>query len=648
MFMKSRLPIAIASALALNLAGVANAGSLQPEAVPAPMPAVPAPDPAVEKHEVLSSQSATVKGFVEPTGFKTLLRSGDQLPLLDGTTPHATATQRYGKLYQADGDALVDEGNGSCLDFDSPDATCADAISNSNDFNSLHQVGDQLYLVSHFETRPGAMYLTLLGQDSDGELTPQATRLIDFTGVYGGFVHCAGTVTPWNTHLGSEEYEPDARGWVDTGVGIGSYNAAMAAYYDASGWSFNDNDPSGNETLAQSVMNPYRYGYPVEVKVNADGSTDVTKHFAMGRSANELSIVMPDEKTVYITDDGTNTMLLMFVADTAGDLSAGTLYAGKWNQIADTAEGGRAWLSWINLGHATANQIEAAVDGDYDANEGRWEVQFDDLFDFAAPAADPDDGTCPDGFNSINSGHGSPYHECLAIKNGADETLVSRLETRRYAALKGATTEFRKMEGASFDPSRRTLYMAMSDVGSGMIDGDATRDLGGPNHIRLTANKCGAIYALRLSSRARDTEGNAIDSGYVARTMQGILAGERVASSGDNQCSLEGIGNPDNISFLPGYDVLIIGEDAGNEVHQIDMVWAYNLRDKSLTRIQTTPFGSETTSVYWYPDLNGWGYLMSVVQHPYGESNADELPNAPDGAAAKYGYVGYLKFPALN
>ena len=28
---------------------------------------------------------------------------------------------------------------------------------------------------------------------------------------FGGWVHCAGMVTPWGTHLGSEEYEPNAR-----------------------------------------------------------------------------------------------------------------------------------------------------------------------------------------------------------------------------------------------------------------------------------------------------------------------------------------------------------------------------------------------------------------------------------------------------
>ena len=41
---------------------------------------------------------------------------------------------------------------------------------------------------------------------------------------------------------------------------------------------------------------------------------------------------MPDKRTVYITDDSTNGMFLKFVADAAGDLSSGRLYAAKMTQ----------------------------------------------------------------------------------------------------------------------------------------------------------------------------------------------------------------------------------------------------------------------------------------------------------------------------
>ena len=49
--------------------------------------------------------------------------------------------------------------------------------------------------------------------------------------------------------------------------------------------------------------------------------------------------VMPDWKTVYITDDFTNGILAMFVASKAGDLSCGTLYAAKFVQTSADGEG---------------------------------------------------------------------------------------------------------------------------------------------------------------------------------------------------------------------------------------------------------------------------------------------------------------------
>jgi hypothetical protein len=62
----------------------------------------------------------------------------------------------------------------------------------------------------------------------------------------------------------------------------------------------------------------------------------------------------------------------MFVADAPGNLSAGSLYAAKWNQMSPNGtDGGEANLSWIKLGHATHAEIKAAVDAG---------VTFNDLF----------------------------------------------------------------------------------------------------------------------------------------------------------------------------------------------------------------------------------------------------------------------------
>jgi secreted PhoX family phosphatase len=548
---------------------------------------IPVPATDAEKRAVNASSKVTVDGKDYSIGYNVLMRSGDKVG--SGT---------FGLIYGNDGKPLLGKDG-------SPD------ISSDNDFSSLLPVGDKLFMVSHFESRPAAMYLTELSQDkSNGKLTPLQTRLLDFSAVHGGWVHCAGSVTPWHTHLGSEEYPPNARavnpetGSIDND---GGYYNAMAAYY-------------GGDLKA---LNPYDYGYQVEVKANSFDDASVTKHYAMGRIAHELGKVMPDNKTVYMSDDGTAGVLLRFVADKAGDLNAGELFAAKWTQTSKD-NGGAADLSWVSLGHATDADIKAYLDK---------KLTFNDLFATEEPQ---ESGTCPsEGFTHIATSSGTTGSnkvlECLKLKPGMEQA-ASRLETRRYAALKGATSEFNKMEGITLDPDSKTLYVSMSYVEKSMLDNDKT-DLGGANDIRLDKNSCGTVFALTL------------DGNYTVTHMAALVSG-KASTTGDaqNTCELDGIANPDNLTFLPGYATLIIGEDTETG-HQNDAIWAYNLQSKTLTRILTTPYGSETTSPYFYPDIHGWGYLMAVVQHPYGESDQDKLVTGSGDGQAYTGYIG--PFPSM-
>ncbi|MCP5420051.1 MAG: DUF839 domain-containing protein [Gammaproteobacteria bacterium] len=565
---------------------LASAGELS--FTPAPVPLTDA-----AKREVVVSPSVTVNGVEHKIGYHVLARSGDKI----GDQVFATLIDKSGKpVLSADGQPV---------------------ISTSADFTSLLPVGDKLYSVTHFESRPGAMYLSELATDTEGNLTPVSTKPIDFSAFDGLWVPCAGSVTPWRTHLGSEEYPPDARAIEEAKSldDIDDYNKPMASYFDV--------DPA-TMTLEQfrAVFNPYAYGYPTEITVTADGNGTAQKHYAMGRVAVELSYVMPDQKTAYISDDGTNVGLFRFVADEPGKLDAGTLYAAKWVQTSDEGAGS-AKIEWVDLGHAASAEIRAAIEK---------KLSFSDLFETAKIAAD---GKCPEGFRPSNA---EARAECLKIKPGMD-VVASRFETRRYASMMGATTEFRKMEGISFDPATKTMFLSMSEVEKGMEDKakDNKYDLGGSNDIRVKANACGAVYKLTL------------DSNYAATDMTGLVAGipheyEKDSKYAGNTCDMDGLANPDNITFIPGYDTLIIGEDTGTG-HQNDAIWAYNFPTKKLTRIETTPYGAETTSAYWYPNVNGHGYLMSVVQHPYGESDEDKLQN-PGQSRAYVGYIG--PFPAMD
>lgn len=583
-FVRSALAISAAVAVASS----ARAGTIAFTEVP-----VPTSDAA--RRQIVASPSAVVDGKRVGIGFHTILRSGDRVGRLKPGI--------FGQLIDKAGNPLK-AADGSLYQ------------SNDNDFSSLLRGRHgQIFMVSHFESRPAAMYLTELEQKRNGEIVPLRTRPLDFSQVNGGWVHCAGSVTPWNTHLGSEEYEPDAKQWRDGA--ISEYNAAMAAYFGVA------------PEYAGAALNPYDYGYPVEVTVDSFDEAQVVKRHAMGRMALELAYVMPDNRTAYLSDDGTNVGLYRFVADREGDLSAGTLWAARWNQRSSTGTGA-AKLSWINLGHASEEEVRT------------WIAQFTfaDLFDEVVPAG----GICAPGYTSINAGHEVAAQQCLRLKdiNGdgavdaSDEAIASRLETRRWAAMEGATTEFRKMEGITFNRDARQLYIAMSEIGKGMEDNKGS-DVGGPNNIRLNKNLCGAVYALNV-------DGNfaALDmAGLVAGTPKSYPAGDPFAG---NTCDVNGIANPDNITYLPGYGTLIIGEDTGSG-HKNDAIWSYGLSTGKLTRIQTTPYGSETTSVYFHPNIHGFAYIMSVVQHPYGESDQGELEN-PEQARAYTGYIG--PFPAMD
>ncbi len=580
---------------AVGLSGTAHADPATFE-----FTSVKAPVTDEEKRAVLASPEVKINGTVHKIGYNLIARSGDKI-----------GGNIFGQIYTKDGKPIE--------------------VSVDMDFSSLLPVNGKLFNVTHFESRPGAYYVTELSQGADGKLTPVFTKNIDFSAWDGVWVPCAGSVTPWGTHLGSEEYPPNARAIEeapDTKSLGGDYKywSPFVRYFGA--------DP---EKISideyRKIFNPYKYGYAVEVSVDANGNATPFKHYAMGRSAFELANVMPDGKTVYYSDDGTNVGFFTFVADKAGDLKAGTLYALKWNQK-HAANGGYADIDWVNLGHSTFETIKKAID------EG---VKFSDLFE--AAKGDKKTGSCPEGFTSINTTDG---FECLKLKPGMEE-IASRVETRRYAAYRGATTEFRKEEGITFNPATNTLYVAMSEVERGMEDnakgGKPTEkyDVGGSNDIRLPANACGTVYALDVAPNA------AIGSDYVASNMYGLVSGIPHANAGTpyegkNKCFIDGISNPDNVTYITGSNTLIIGEDTGSG-HQNDVVWAFDTKTGALDRIQTTPYGSETTSPYWYSDVNGFGYLMTVIQHPYGESDQKEAKSEADKAAYN-AYIG--PFPAMK
>ena len=286
---------------------------------PAPLAFTPIDLPMTNeaKHGFAASSSALVHGKSHPVGYQTIARVGDQIG--DGV---------FGQLIDVKGAPMVDDDG-------------APELCHKPDFMTLIPVGSKLFMINQFECSPAAMYLTELEQDqATGELSALSTRPIDFSGVNGGIRHCAGMLTPWNTHLSSEEDIRDARKLQPDGTIDHDNYRAMIVYL-------------GDEAEAS----PYLWGWVPEVAIlNEAGATSVVKHYAMGRLSAEIAYVLPDERTVFVSEDNTNSPLVMFVADQPSDLSAGMLYAAKWTQTNDQGAGAGD-LQWINLGHANNDEI---------------------------------------------------------------------------------------------------------------------------------------------------------------------------------------------------------------------------------------------------------------------------------------------------
>ena len=246
--------------------------------------------------------------------YQVLGRTGEPLP---GTT----TSQTFGEQPTKDGSVLPDCNN--------PDG---------NMFLPTTSAGTEGYLYTNWECVPGGASKLYIRQAADGTWESIEGGQVDFSSVHGTQNNCNASVTPWNTALTSEEYPPDVQSEWD----------AFTATKDnlAASW--------GTEP------DPLQLGYIVEMtpaggEDNGIG-TDLVKHYAMGRFSHEMAYVLPDATTVYFGDDGTDRVLYKFVADTAGDLSAGTLSAAKVTQDGDTLS-----LTWIALGSGNDADIAAAL-----------------------------------------------------------------------------------------------------------------------------------------------------------------------------------------------------------------------------------------------------------------------------------------------
>jgi len=595
---------------------------------------LPIPETEEAQTEVKMSESVTLtfedgNDLNYPLAYTTLFRTGEEV-----------GRDIAGMILDKDGNPLLTSYSGE-----------TSSISNYPDANSILTKDGKHFLITHYEQSPGAVDITELSyDDTEKRFTAKELKNIDFSSVGGTWINCAGDKTPWETHIGGEEdyyldayqFDNETKDYMskhitycetdENGSLIGGYTPPLFDETANFSWWCGYVKDIKEDYLHGEGFTPYNYGYIVEIDTDSNMNTTVKKLYAMGRSTPEMATVMPDNRTVYIADDGGYRGIYMFVADEPGDLSSGTIYMAKWNQTS-ASRGGSADITWVNLGHTEESTVKNIIDK---------KPEFSDIFQVGNPDACATD----EGYKVVKAGDPADAGEgayktqmCLKLRTGEDRAEVftsdeevkmaaKALETRKYGAYLGATAEFKKAEGLTFNPDKNELYIAISQISSSMSDDEGD--------IRLEEEKAGAVYKLPVDT-ANDTDGNPIDSSYVGTSMSPLVIGEYTGTpdSLGNTADVDKIASPDNIRYI-GHDILFIGEDTG--YHTNNAAWAYNTEAGELTRILTAPIEAEVTGMFGTLEKDNALYVFTNIQHP--REDIDDY-----SAQARRGYVGYFRIP---
>ncbi|MDH1490323.1 DUF839 domain-containing protein [Acinetobacter johnsonii] len=455
--------------------------------------------------------------------------------------------------------------------------------------------------------------LTLDQNQTTGHLELKKYFNVDTSAVHGLWITCGASMSPWNTHLSSEEYEPDA---FEQGIGGPSPKGISKNFF-------------GDEAAAK----PYNYGHLPEVIVNKDGSGSIIKHFCMGRISHELVHVMPDNRTVIMGDDYTNGGFFMFIADVAKDLSAGKLYVAKY--VSELTESSTGQIKWIELGHATSQEIEKMVNID--------NIQPSDIME--SLTTNPNDAS----YTEIILAKKKLW---VKVKPGM-EKAAAFLETHRYAALKGGSMAFTKMEGTTINIKDKVAYSALANIQDSMIKDNAAWVAA--HNVSFTKKiTAGGVLAHDLTAGQSTTDGQPINSEWIPYQSKMLLMGEDITvDSLGNTANPDKIASPDNLKFSETLRTLFIGEDSGN--HPNNFLWAYNVdTEADPVRLLSTPAGAESTGLHAVDSVNGWTYIMSNFQHAGDMKSLSEdlkaatLANYNNGYSASVGYLTADLMPSVE
>lgn len=198
-------------------------------------------------------------------------------------------------------------------------------VPGNHDFTAyvgINGSSEEGYLSINHENTPGGVSMVGLHYDQSTQLwVVDSSQAVDFYNddLVTTTRNCSGGITPWGTILTAEET-------------LNSGDANNDGYQDV-GWLV-EIDPA-----TASVMD---YGNGKQEKL-----------WAIGRISHENAVVLDDQATLFTGEDGGSSALFKFIADTPGNLTAGTLYALQLNDPLSGGEPTGTTGTWIQIPNTT-------------------------------------------------------------------------------------------------------------------------------------------------------------------------------------------------------------------------------------------------------------------------------------------------------
>ena len=273
------------------------------------------------------------------TSFKVVRVENDSLKVVETTTDDG----RTGMYHNMDFEGTVGETWNNCGGIISPDGriwTAEEYPPSSNEsFDHINNADTLDFIIG-------------VGTIADGAQAGKYFN-IDFENTVGEtWNNCGGIISPDGRIWTAEEYPPSSNGSFDHINNADTLDFMIGAgyignYYEA-------------EPLAQfdgeRIERYQNIGWMVEI--DPKNAKAVRKQYNWGRMSFEGGVIMPDNKTVYLTEDGTPGLFTKFVADTEGDFTTGSLYT--YGQET-TGENGH----WIEMDNDNLDEMLHLADSAY-------------------------------------------------------------------------------------------------------------------------------------------------------------------------------------------------------------------------------------------------------------------------------------------